>query len=1028
MALRFFNVVSLESQSSIRIASWNINGVCDKLIQPSVLSVLLQYDVVFLNETKTDVEIRVPGFVSHQSIMSGATNRGGVCLLLKHHLKSSVLSIDTASIDQVWLRLSVIPDIVLGSCYVPPRDSPFFSLEMLADVQARIRTTPWKYIITGDINCRFGPMLGSLDSSVAGVEITRLTSDDKVTVPNANARDVIELCRACNLIPVNNAVINGMPMQGSLTFRQKQHWVSELDWCLASQTVLSSISEFRVVQNLALPSNHAIVSFVVVDGPETQLTCVLERAQELFSHESGMPSTFGGCRRSLKVSGRQMGDLHTRLLGTPPPDFDGDIESWATSITNTLYEQGSSLPAVAYLQSQDDDSHLDRWTRLLADHDCRTIWKAIDWKGNLTSNSGLHMPSDDSFKEYMEGLLKPAGEARIDLTQYRTDVSMPVLDNPISPQEVQEAVDHLKPDKSGGPDGIAPRIYKAMPVSWITALASLFNFVFFMQIFPSEWCLSKLCMLFKKGDSRDCGNYRGISVCNIITKLYDSILCKRLQLWFCPLREQAGAQKERGCQEQFVTLRLLINYALFKKLKLFVVFVDFTKAYDTVPRDKLMRVLRSIGCSLLMITAIATLYYCTKSILGTAIITATVGVRQGSPTSCILFIIYLNEFVKRLREQSPPDGFLQWLHCLLLMDDTVLLATSRDICVRKFRVMVDFCSEYGMTINPRKSSFMVVNGAHVDKLPLTVGNCSIEHCVRYTYLGSVFTEVATLRSIMEQHVKDKYCHLLKLFSFCKRQQSMPVHMKIKVLDACLMSSVLYGCESWFGLNLVKLEKMYMSAIKCVLGVRTATPNYLCLIEAGLPSIQALIQTRQHSFFQKEIARREYIPDDPLMFALKLNREVNSPAWKYISGVLAVGTNAVDQDMIDRKEKIRNTNSTRMGTYLSLNPNLSCHRVYKAAPPFATVPEWQRIAFTRFRLSSHRLRIETGRWSRIPREQRLCDCGANEPQDEKHVLLSCTRTQTVRQKYSTVFTTPLVSDLMENEGVCECIYETLKCFE
>ena len=129
---------------------------------------------------------------------------------------------------------------------------------------------------------------------------------------------------------------------------------------------------------------------------------------------------------------------------------------------------------------------------------------------------------------------------------------------------------------------------------------------------------------------------------HVITKLYDSILCKRLQLWFCPLREQASAQKERGCQEQFVTLRLLINYALFKKLKLFVVFVDFTKAYDTVPRDKLMRVLRSIGCSLLMITAIATLYCCTKSILGTAIITATVGVRQGSLTLCILFIIYLN--------------------------------------------------------------------------------------------------------------------------------------------------------------------------------------------------------------------------------------------------------------------------------------------------------------------------------------------------------------------------------------------------
>ncbi len=92
---------------------------------------------------------------------------------------------------------------------------------------------------------------------------------------------------------------------------------------------------------------------------------------------------------------------------------------------------------------------------------------------------------------------------------------------------------------------------------------------------------------------------------------------------------------------------------------------------------------------------------------------------------------------------------------------------------------------------------------------------------------------------------------------------MPVHMKIKVFDACLMLSVLYGCESWFGLNLAKLEKMYMSAIKCVLGVRTATPNHLCLIESGRPS-RLLFRRGNTVSPQKEIARREYIPNDPLM--------------------------------------------------------------------------------------------------------------------------------------------------------------------
>ena len=57
------------------------------------------------------------------------------------------------------------------------------------------------------------------------------------------------------------------------------------------------------------------------------------------------------------------------------------------------------------------------------------------------------------------------------------------------------------------------------------------------------------------------------------------ILCSRLEQWFKPFREQAGAKKGRGCIEQIVTLRILCDYAKKKKSKLFITFVDFSKAY-----------------------------------------------------------------------------------------------------------------------------------------------------------------------------------------------------------------------------------------------------------------------------------------------------------------------------------------------------------------------------------------------------------------------------------------------------------------
>ena len=81
-------------------------------------------------------------------------------------------------------------------------------------------------------------------------------------------------------------------------------------------------------------------------------------------------------------------------------------------------------------------------------------------------------------------------------------------------------------------------------------------------------------------------------------------------------------------------------------------------------------------------------------------------------------------------------------------------------------------------------------------------------------------------------------------------------------------------------------------------------------------------------------------------------------------------------------KIRTSNSTRRMTYLELNADLSIHPIYNSEQ----IPENCRISFTRMRLSSHYLKIETGRWSRIPRENRLCECG--QVQSEIHVLLTC----------------------------------------
>ena len=177
----------------------------------------------------------------------------------------------------------------------------------------------------------------------------------------------------------------------------------------------------------------------------------------------------------------------------------------------------------------------------------------------------------------MERLLNPD---EVESLEYPTSgqVSIPSLDDPFAFDELDYVVKkQVKPDKGCGPNGTAPGTLKLMPTSWLVFLLSLLNTIFINGMYPMSWTISKLLMLFKKGSTMDCGNYRGISIIDALAKCYDYLLNNRLTEWYIPCREQAGAQSKRGCTEHIVTLRLVIDRCVRKKQPLFIAFIDFPR-------------------------------------------------------------------------------------------------------------------------------------------------------------------------------------------------------------------------------------------------------------------------------------------------------------------------------------------------------------------------------------------------------------------------------------------------------------------
>jgi len=212
----------------------------------------------------------------------------------------------------------------------------------------------------------------------------------------------------------------------------------------------------------------------------------------------------------------------------PELAINNDFNELAEEFGELLYSTITQSKEAPTHDEQPPDPSTRRWERIMNCGDDSILWKAIDWKGefNPKNRDNEHQPSEEQFQEHLEKLLNPSDESiTTDLSDYHTTI--PVLDDPIPVKEVLHVIEkQVKPNAGCGPDGNTPGAFKLLPGQWISFLCLLFNIIF-VAGYPFVCSSAKVIMLFKKGARMDCNNYRGISIMNAITKIYDYILIKQ---------------------------------------------------------------------------------------------------------------------------------------------------------------------------------------------------------------------------------------------------------------------------------------------------------------------------------------------------------------------------------------------------------------------------------------------------------------------------------------------------------------------
>ena len=180
----------------------------------------------------------------------------------------------------------------------------------------------------------------------------------------------------------------------------------------------------------------------------------------------------------------------------------------------------------------------------------------MDKNGNplTTSNEQLKRWAE----HFRELLNRPTPDSPPDIPPAETE--LPISCDKPSKTEIKKAIMTLRSGKAAGPDEIPAEAIKADIETAVQTLYSLFSKIWEKEEVPAQWKEGIIIKLPKKGDLRNCNNYRGIMLLSLLGKVLNRILLERMKEAVDPkLRDQqAGFRRNRSCADQIASLCIIV--------------------------------------------------------------------------------------------------------------------------------------------------------------------------------------------------------------------------------------------------------------------------------------------------------------------------------------------------------------------------------------------------------------------------------------------------------------------------------------
>ena len=983
-----------------------------------------------------------------------------------------------------------VKDFLLFCVYVPPSGSPFYDDKDISDGITILEQCiidmievhgDCSIMLMGDFNARTGFANACFSCELQDVEcdVVEQTRTSRDRIVNTFGKSLLSLCLSFGLSIVNGNVAGDV--EGMFTYLSS-HGNSVIDYLIMSVEALPICKSLKVIPNPL--SSHMCIEIDLetsdsVEEPtpnnhhrQTRLTWDERFAQLYVENLRTHLETNGiwGYVQDPNIDVNLVTDIITKCL-VEAADFMMTSHSWAKprsrfpwydkecaiskrGLNNLLHKYTRSLSRTdraGFIRCRNNYKQLIRRKKKeyrqkvtttlqnnLTDPNC--FWKQIK-QLNGSKFLSNNIPISQWYDHFVTVFETPerncnnekelVGETENSESARCFETS--TLNSEISEEEIKCAVKNLKNNKSAGPDHVIGEMLKHSICLLMPYVKKLFNEIFSAGKFPNSWSESTIIPLHKKGCPSNPNNYRGIFLTSVFSKIFTSILNTRLQIWAnmhdLIAEEQCGFRKGYCTVDNIYILHEVIRHYLNKKKKLYVCFIDFKKAFDTVDRRSLWIALENNGIQGKMAAILKDMY---RSVQGRVrcngdlsdFFSCPNGLKQGCKLSPILFSYLVNEITKEIVHagkhgvQLLPE--LTQLFLLLFADDIVLISDTVLGLQNQLNVLRCKSVVCGLSANMEKSKVMVfrLGGYLANHEKWNLGDSLIEVVNEYKYLGIKFsTKLANTSALSDLAARGKSACIQIFRMLFKLNNTIP-GLWFKLFDAQVQPILLYGAEVW-GLDSCSLiENVHLYFMKRYLNVSSRTPNTVIYGELGRYPLYINARIRSVRYWLK-LLRMSSTRYPRKVYKMLLNRVYVKDNWvtKLKDTLLKYGFGTQWSQQIvqndraflqDLRTKMIDEFNVEWSTKLLRSPRFSVYALFKqerCLERYLNVVTLRsfRDVLVKFRVGISDIFRHKYRYNNA--YTLVCPCCTEADEDEIHVLLQCPVYDDLRTKYLGKFKDP-----------------------